>query len=326
MSKSLGNVIAPQKVADTLGAEIIRFWVASTDYSGELSISDEILKRVVEGYRRIRNTLRFLLANTADFDAAKDLLPPSQWVEIDRYALAMTREMAEACAADYAKFEFHLVAQRLQTFCSEDLGGFWLDVLKDRLYTAASGSPARRSAQSALHHVTQVLLRLMAPVLSFTAEEAWEVLNPGGEESIFFHTWKDVLPAQEGEAGLKARWSRIREIRAEVMRAIEERRSAGDIGSSLQAEVALAGTTVADRDLLRSLGDDLRFVLITSKAEVGDAVDAARVDVSVKKSEHAKCERCWHYRADVGSVAHHPTVCGRCVSNLEGRGEERIHA
>jgi isoleucyl-tRNA synthetase len=158
MSKSLGNVIAPQKVSETLGAEIIRLWVASSDFSGELSISDEILKRVVESYRRIRNTLRFLLANTADFDPAKHLLPPSEWLEIDRYALAMTREMQVACIMDYAKFDFHLVAQRLQTFCSEELGGFWLDILKDRLYTAGADSKARRSAQSALHHVTHSLL------------------------------------------------------------------------------------------------------------------------------------------------------------------------
>ena len=179
MSKSLGNVIAPQKISDTLGAEVIRLWIAATDYSGELSLSDEILKRVVESYRRIRNTLRFLLANTSDFDAAKDALPVSEWLEIDRYALAMTRNMADACKAHYARFEFHLVAQRLQSFCSEDLGGFYLDILKDRLYTSGKSGAARRAAQSALHHITQVLLRLMAPILSFTAEEAWAVLNPG---------------------------------------------------------------------------------------------------------------------------------------------------
>jgi isoleucyl-tRNA synthetase len=324
MSKSMGNVVAPQKVSDTLGAEIIRLWVASTDYSGELSISDEILKRVVESYRRIRNTLRFLLANTADFSASTDLLPPAEWVEIDRYALAMTREMAEACIADYARFEFHLVAQRLQTFCSEDLGGFWLDVLKDRLYTAPAASRARRSAQSALHHVTQVLLRLMAPILSFTAEEAWEVLHPGRGESIFFHTWKDMLPAQDGEAELKARWSRIREIRAAVAKRLEERRSAGEIGSSLQAEVDLAASG-ADHALLASLEDDLRYVLITSRATlvVGGG---AEPEIGVTPSAHPKCERCWHYRPDVGREPRHATLCGRCVANLEAGGEERVHA
>ena len=239
MSKSLGNVIAPQKVSDTLGAEIIRLWVATSDYSSELSVSDEILKRVVESYRRIRNTLRFLLANTADFDPAKDSLPLDEWVEIDRYALAMAREMAEACKADYARFEFHVVAQRLQIFCSEDLGAFWLDVLKDRLYTTGRDSKPRRSAQTALALVTQVVLRLMAPILSFTAEEAWKVVRPGKDESIFFHTWNEVLPPQAGEAELIAKWRRVREIRGAVMKGIEEARAAGSLGSSLQTEVTV---------------------------------------------------------------------------------------
>ena len=325
MSKSLGNVIAPQKVTDTLGAEIIRLWVASTDYSGELFISDEILKRVVEGYRRLRNTLRFLLANTADFDPAKDLLPPERWVEIDRYALAMTREMAAASIEDYRRFEFHLVAQRLQNFCSEDLGGFWLDVLKDRLYTTPAQSAARRSAQSALHHVTQIVLRLMAPMLSFTAEEAWAVLHPGSDDSIFFHTWKDLLPPQPGEPALLARWKRLREIRAAVMKRLEEARASGAIGSSLQSDVAIeAGGS--DLELLRSLGEDLRFVLITSKALLRPSDGEGIVNIEVAASPSPKCERCWHYRADVGVDPAHPTICGRCVGNLEGPGEVRVHA
>ncbi len=325
MSKSLGNVIAPQKVTDTLGAEIIRLWVASTDYSGELFISDEILKRVVESYRRLRNTLRFLLANTADFDASRDLLAPSGWLEIDRYALAMTREMSSACIEDYRKFEFHLVAQRLQNFCSEDLGGFWLDILKDRLYTAPAASHARRSAQSALHHTSRMVLRLMAPILSFTAEEAWAVLHPGGDESVFFHTWTDVLPAQEGEAALVARWKRLREIRAAVAKRLEESRAAGAIGSSLQAEATIEAGG-ADLELLRSLGDDLKFVLITSKARLRASSGEGIVNIEIEASPHPKCERCWHYREDVGADPAHPTICGRCVSNLEGPGEAREHA
>ncbi|MGE0356815.1 MAG: isoleucine--tRNA ligase [Burkholderiales bacterium] len=322
MSKSLGNVIAPQKVSDTLGAEIIRLWVASADYSGELYISDEILKRVVESYRRIRNTLRFLLANTADFDAAKDLLPPGRWTELDRYALAMTREMAAAATADYARFEFHLVAQRLQTFCSEDLGGFYLDILKDRLYTCGRDSAARRAAQSALHHITRILLPLMAPILSFTAEEAWSVLEPDGDGSVFFHTWDGVLPEQAGEAQLLARWRRLREIRAAVQKSLEALRQSGAIGSSLQAEVSIAAPE-ADRELLASLGADLRFVLITSTATV---VPGEALEVRASPSPHAKCERCWHYREDVGADARHPGICGRCVANIEGPGEERRHA
>jgi isoleucyl-tRNA synthetase len=328
MSKSLGNVILPQKVSDTLGAEIIRLWVASSDFSGELSISDEILKRVVESYRRIRNTLRFLLANTADFDPAKDLLPPSEWLEIDRYALAMTREMAQTAIADYGKFDFYLVAQRLQTFCSEDLGGFWLDILKDRLYTAGKSSKARRSAQSALHHVTHILLRLMAPMLSFTAEEAWAILNPPPDgdppDSVFMHTWNDVLPKQDGEKELVARWNRIREIRAEVLKRLEEARAGGAIGSSLQANVSLQ-VPAQDLALLRSLGDDLKFVLITSSAAVGESADGA-LAIDVRPSKDTKCDRCWHYRSDVGSDSRHPTICGRCVQNLEGAGERRSHA
>ena len=324
MSKSLGNVIAPRKVSDTLGAEIIRLWVASTDYSGELSISDEILKRVVEGYRRVRNTLRFLLANTSDFDASRDLLPVAEWLEVDRYALAMTRAMAGQCIADYKKFEFHTVAQRLQHFCSEDLGGFYLDILKDRLYTAGKASRSRRSAQSALHHVTQALLRLMAPILSFTAEEAWEVLHPGKQESIFFHTWMDVLPVQEGEDELVRRWSRLREIRATVTRRLEDSRAAGAIGSSLQAEVTLAAGD-AELELLHSLGDDLKFVLITSRASATHGA-AGDVAVEVAVSQQPKCERCWHWRADVGADRRHASICGRCVSNLEGPGEAREHA
>jgi len=322
MSKSLGNVIAPQKVSDTLGAEIIRLWVGSTDYSGELSISDEILKRVVESYRRIRNTLRFLLANTADFDPSKDLLPPEQWLEIDRYALAMTRQMALACAADYERFEFHFVSQKLQAFCSEDLGGFYLDILKDRLYTCGKNSKPRRAAQSALHHITQVLLRLMAPILSFTSEEAWATLHPGKDDSIFFHTWQDVLPTLGGEVDLQAKWMRIREIRATVQKKLEDLRTAGSIGSSLQGEVIITASN-DDAALLRSLGDDLRFVTITSAATVKDG-DALSIDAM--PSAQVKCERCWHYQDDVGSNAAHPTICGRCVINLDGNGENRFHA
>jgi isoleucyl-tRNA synthetase len=327
-SKSLGNVIAPQKISDTLGAEVIRLWVAATDYSGELSISDEILKRVVESYRRIRNTLRFLLANTADFDPAKDRLPVPSWLEIDRYALAMTRAMAADCMADYAKFEFHLVAQRLQNFCSEDLGGFWLDILKDRLYTAAAASPARRSAQSALHAVTEMLLRLMAPILSFTAEEAWAVQHPAAKgeppDSVFLHTWKDVLPPQDGEKELLAKWQRIRAIRAAVTKRLEEARGAGQIGSSLQAEIDL-GVSREDLQMLKSLGDDLHFVLITSQARAHE-IAGSEPEVSVAASRNLKCERCWHYRADVGSDSRHPTICARCVATLAGRDEARAHA
>jgi isoleucyl-tRNA synthetase len=333
MSKSLGNVIAPQKVSGTLGAEVLRLWVAATDYSGELSISDEILKRVVEGYRRIRNTLRFLLANTADFDPQAHLLPVSEWLEIDRYALALTQSLQRELVRDYDHYDFHFVAQKLQAFCSEDLGGFYLDILKDRLYTAGKDSKARRSAQNALYQILQRLVRLMAPILSFTAEEIWAVTGGGEADkddnvnenvSVFTHTW-DEFPAGGESQELLARWGKIRSVRAEVQKQLEEARVAGKIGSSLQADVRIcaSGDKLA---LLQSLQDDLRFVLITSSATLTPVSAAADEAVIVNASAQAKCERCWHYRDDVGADAAHPGLCGRCVSNLYGPGEPRTHA
>ncbi len=318
MSKSKGNVIAPQQVSSTLGAEILRLWVASTDYSGELFISSEILKRVVEGYRRVRNTLRFLLANTSDFEAAQHAVPLAEMVEIDRYALAMTAEMQDQVATDYARYQFHLVAQRLQAFCSEDLGSFFVDVLKDRLYTCPAGSRARRSAQTALWHITHSLVRLMAPILSFTAEELWQAFTGKADDSVFFHTWHE-LPRQADAAGLLAKWRRLRELRNPVRKEIEALRGGAAVGSSLQAEVDFyAGGE--DYELLASLGEDLKFVMLTSAARVHRADGALRVEVAA--SPHPKCERCWHYRADVDGEG----LCGRCRSNLEGPGEARAHA
>jgi isoleucyl-tRNA synthetase len=321
MSKSKGNTVVPQEVSGTLGAEVLRLWVAATDYSGELSISNEILKRVVEGYRRIRNTLRFLLANTSDFDFSRDAVPVASMVEIDRYAIALTAKLQEEMAADYSRYQFHLVAQRLQTFCSEDLGAFYLDILKDRLYTTAGGSHARRSAQTALWHITSSLVRLMAPILSFTAEELWQVFNGGRDESVFMQTWH-VLPEVEDAPQLVARWERMRSIRADIRKQLEELRAAGRIGSSLAAEVDFH----SDADLagfLASFGEDLRFVLLTSAVRV-HADGGSHVEVT--PSAHAKCERCWHFRGDVGAAAVHPTLCGRCVDNLDGPGETRTHA
>jgi isoleucyl-tRNA synthetase len=318
MSKSKGNTVAPQEVSNTLGAEILRLWVASTDYSGELSISNEILKRVVESYRRIRNTLRFLLANTSDFDAAKDAVPAAQMVEIDRYALAMTARLQREVAEDYARYQFHLVAQKLQGFCAEDLGAFYLDILKDRLYTCAARSAARRSAQTALWHVTNALVRLMAPILSFTAEELWQVFTGKGDDSVFFQTLHE-LPKPAGADELLKKWDRLRELRAPVLKSIEDLRAAGKVGSSLQAEVDLH-MDGADRELLQNLGDELKFVMLTSAARVHDGAGELRVEVA--PSAHAKCERCWHYRAEVNEAG----LCGRCRSNLDGPGEPRTHA
>jgi len=322
MSKSLGNVIAPQKISETLGAEVLRLWAAATDYSGELFISDEILKRVVETYRRIRNTLRFLLANTSDFDAKRDAVPVENWVEVDRYAVALAAELQRSILGDYERYEFHTAVAKLQTFCSEDLGAFYLDVLKDRLYTTAAASPARRSAQNALYHITHGLLRLMAPVLSFTAEEAWKVFQPGGETVFSLTSYR--FPEIAGSGALLAKWRQLRDFRSEVQKLLENHRAAGEIGSSLQAEVDIAASG-EKAELLRSLGDELRFVLITSRADV-TAVGAAEEAIRTAPSKHPKCERCWHWRADVGADPKHPGICGRCVSNLFGAGEPRRFA
>jgi len=323
MSKSKGNVVAPQKVANSLGAEILRLWVAATDYSGDMSISDEILKRVVESYRRIRNTLRFLMANTADFEPARDAVPVADLFEIDRYALASAKMLAQSVEAAYDTYQFHLVVQQLQTYCSEDLGGFYVDILKDRLYTSPQSGRPRRSAQTALVAIRDALLKLMAPILSFTAEEAWAILYPK-DPTIFVHQWKDMLPAISDSAALIAKWERILEVRQAALKGIEERRELGEIGSSLQADVVV-GAGKTHFDALASLGDDLRFVLITSSAKV-EHRDADGFELTVTRAPHAKCERCWHYRADVGRDPAYPTLCGRCVSNLFGPGEPRSFA
>jgi isoleucyl-tRNA synthetase len=318
MSKSKGNTMAPQEISNTLGAEILRLWVASSDYSSELNLSAEILKRVVESYRRIRNTLRFLLANTSDFDLARDAVPLERMLEIDRYALAMTARLQLEVADDYARYQFHLVAQKLQGFCAEDLGAFYLDVLKDRLYTCGASSVARRSAQTALWHVTNALVRLMAPILSFTAEELWQVFTGKGDDSVFYQTLHE-LPKPAGADELLKKWDRLRELRAPVLKSIEDLRVAGKVGSSLQAEVDLH-MDGADRELLQNLGDELKFVMLTSAARVHHGAGELRVEVA--PSAHAKCERCWHYRADVNEAG----LCGRCRSNLDGPGEPRTHA
>lgn len=324
MSKSKGNVVAPQKVMDTYGADILRLWVASTDYSGELTISDEILKRVADGYRRIRNTLRFLLSNLADFDASKDLLPVDQWLEIDRYALHLTQQLQTGILADYDKYEFHLAVQKFVSFCSEDLGGFYLDILKDRLYTSGETSHARRAAQSALHHVTHAMMRLMAPILSFTADEIWQTLSLDNVATVFEEDWYGLPDHGLSDSQLR-HWQTVIALRAQAAKEIEVLRGEGKVGSSLQAELEFHVAPEAF-DALNSLNDDLRFVMITSSATTYKVADASAQKIMVKPSVHQKCDRCWHYRADVGSDAAHPTICGRCVSNLFGSGEVRKYA
>jgi isoleucyl-tRNA synthetase len=325
MSKSAGNGVDPQETSKKLGAEIIRLWVAASDYSGDIAGDDKILARVVDTYRRIRNTLKFLLANVSDFDPARDSVAPAQMLEIDRYALSRAAQLQADILAHYEVYEFHPVVAKLQIYCSEDLGSFYLDVLKDRLYTTAPDSLARRSAQTALWQITQAMLRWMAPFLSFTAEEAWAVLGAAGKtptatrESIFMDQYTPMAAADEA---LLAKWTRIREIRDAVNKEIETLRAQGQVGSSLQASVTLT-VNADDYALLGSLGDDLKFVFITSAITLvtGDALS-----IAATSSSAVKCERCWHYRDDVGADPAHPGLCGRCTSNLYGAGETRKHA
>ena len=328
MSKSLGNFIALQEVTKKLGAEIIRLWCAATDYSNDLAIDDKILARVVDSYRRIRNTLRFLLANTSDFDPAADAVPLDDLLEIDRWALARTaelqREIVGAFDAEadvyqgghYGVYEFHPVVAKLQNFCSEDLGAFYLDILKDRLYTTAPHSHGRRSAQTALWHITGAMLRWMAPFLSFTAEEAWKVYAPGATVSIFTETYS-ATGAWPG-AELLGKWSRIREIRDLVNKEIETLRGSGGVGSSLQAYLTIAAEP-ADHELLATLGDDLKYVTITSRAGLEPASALA---VRVAPATAPKCERCWHWRDDVGNDPARPELCGRCTDDIDLCGGE----
>ncbi|MEZ5637667.1 MAG: isoleucine--tRNA ligase [Burkholderiaceae bacterium] len=329
MSKSLGNGVDPQQTSKKLGAEIIRLWVAASDYSGDIAGDDKILARVVDTYRRIRNTLKFLLANTSDFDPALHAVEPRDMLEIDRYALARAAQLQADILAHYKVYEFHPVVAKLQIYCSEDLGAFYLDILKDRLYTTGADSHARRSAQTALWQITQAMLRWMAPFLSFTAEEAWSVLSAAGKipeanrASIFTGVFADMAPP---DTALLDKWNLIRSVREMANKEIEALRASGQVGSSLQARLDIEVPQDSHGELLaalQSLGDDLRFVFITSGASVapGSVLKTTPAPVT-----DAKCERCWHYRADVGHDAAHPGLCARCTSNLFGAGESRTVA
>jgi isoleucyl-tRNA synthetase len=341
MSKSLGNGVDPQETSKKLGAEIIRLWVAASDYSGDIAGDEKILARVVDTYRRIRNTLKFLMANVSDFDPAVDAVPFDQMLEIDRYALSRVAQLQADILAHYEVYEFHPVVAKLQIYCSEDLGSFYLDVLKDRLYTTAPKSLARRSAQTALWQILHAMLRLMAPFLSFTAEEAWAVLGAAGKtpaetrDSIFLDTYVHLDSPDEA---LSMRWSSdLMRLRSKVLRSIEQKRETGEIGSSLQAEVKVTCNS-SDAAWIRSFDgveNELKFIFITSKfsIEVNDQLNSFRgsddlelIFVDVIVSPHAKCERCWHYCDDIGVDPAHPTICGRCTSNLAGVGEVRTFA
>ena len=333
MSKSLGNVVAPIKVTNTLGADILRLWVASTDYSGEMSISDEILKRTADAYRRIRNTLRFLLANTNGFDPASDLLPNDGLLAFDQWIVGETLDLQQQLQQHYGDYHFHLAMQKIHNFCSETLGGYYLDVIKDRQYTTQANSRARRSCQTAMFHVLEAMTRWIAPILSFTADEVWENM-PGERDAFgaFTAEWYDGLAAYTSEQVDAGVWDLIEQVRREVTRTLEGLRKDGHIGSSLDAEIAVQGDP-ALIERLRVIGDELRFVMITSAArlealaEDGEDVvkltDGSRFRIVAQPSEYPKCARCWHHRDDVGQHAQHPELCGRCVDNVDGDGEPR---
>ncbi|MEX6501640.1 isoleucine--tRNA ligase [Pseudomonas zhanjiangensis] len=335
MSKSLGNVVAPQEVNDSLGADILRLWVSSTDYSGEMAVSKVILQRSADSYRRIRNTVRFLLSNLSGFDPAQHLLPAADMLALDRWAvdraLLLQREVEEA----YGEYRFWNVYQKVHNFCVQELGGFYLDIIKDRQYTTAADSVARRSCQTALFHIAEALVRWIAPILAFTADEIWQYMPGERGESVMLTTWYQGLSElPQGFEMDRAFWDRVMAVKAAVNKELENLRAAKAIGGSLQAEVTLYGEASLLADLAK-LGDELRFALITSTAVLApldsapaDAVttEAAGLKLKIVKSAHAKCGRCWHHREDVGVNPAHPEICGRCVENIEGAGEVRHHA
>ncbi|MEZ5494114.1 MAG: isoleucine--tRNA ligase [Pseudomonadales bacterium] len=330
MSKSLGNVVSPQKVVNDLGADILRLWVAATDFSGEMTVSDEILKRTADSYRRIRNTARFLLSNLAGFDPAQHAVPADNLLALDAWIVNRTAELQREIIAAYDGYQFHLIYQKLHNFCAVDLGSIYLDIIKDRQYTMQENSLGRRSCQTALHHIMEAMVRWLMPILSFTAEELWKEIPGERGDTVFTAEWY-ALPHASGNALSHAEWQQIVGVKEAVNKALEAVRANGGIGSSLQAEVTLYCSETLQA-LLQKLGNELRFVLLSSSADIkplSDAGEATEIDglrVSVAASQHAKCVRCWHYREDVGAHAEDPELCGRCVENVNGAGERRHFA
>ncbi|MCP4995460.1 MAG: isoleucine--tRNA ligase [Gammaproteobacteria bacterium] len=335
MSKSLGNVMSPQDVMKKLGADTIRLWVAATDYRGEMTVSDEILKRSSDAYRRIRNTLRFLLANLNGFDPAENRVAPEAMVELDRWVVDRALLLQQDVVNAYQEYQFHLIYQKVLNFCGTDLGGFYLDIIKDRQYTTQADSLPRRSCQTAMYHILEAMVRWLAPILTFTADEVWEHIPGERNELLFAETWyQGLFSMEESGSGDRAAWEQMLQVRAVVGKQLEQLRTDGKIGGSLDAEIDLyCGNEL--KSALDRLGEELRFVFITSGARVhplsekpGDVEDTEfeGLAVSVSASGHAKCGRCWHHREDVGANADHPELCGRCVENVDGAGESRQFA
>ncbi|WP_415895319.1 isoleucine--tRNA ligase [Neptuniibacter sp. PT34_22] len=334
MSKSVGNVVSPQEVMNKYGADILRLWVASTDYSGEMTCSDDILKRAADAYRRIRNTARFFLANLSGFDPAQHMVKPEDMVALDAWAVDRAARLQEELIEHFNQYEFLQVFQKVSHFCSQDMGGFYLDIIKDRQYTAATDSHARRSAQTALYHIVEALVRWIAPICSFTADEIWATLAGERTQSVHLDTWYQGLTKLPADSAFdSAYWEQVMAVKTAINKQLETERSDGNIGGSLEAEVTLY-CDEALQALLGKLEDELRFVLITSKAAVAplaDAQDAADTEleglkVSVAKSAADKCPRCWHFREDIGQDSDDPELCGRCVDNVKGAGENRSFA
>ncbi len=338
MSKSLGNVVAPQKVMKSLGADILRLWVAGTDYSAEMTVSDEILKRTADTYRRIRNTVRFLLANLNGFDPARHMLDSNDMLSLDRWAVARAHQLQQQIIDAYRDYNFHIIYQRLHNFCTVDMGGFYLDIIKDRQYTTQPDSIARRSAQTALFHIAEAMCRWLAPILSFTADEIWHFMPGDRSESVQLETWYEHLFELDKDAPMNMEfWQQVLETRSTVSKQLENLRVDNRIGSSLDAEVSVFCNGDLQQNLDK-LEDELRFVMITSEARVGSpdtrpdaAVEAKLVNgeilfIMAEPSDHSKCVRCWHHRADVGANQQHPDLCGRCVQNVAGEGEDRRYA
>ena len=335
MSKSLGNVVAPQEVTNKLGADILRLWVASTDYRGEIAVSDEILKRAADNYRRLRNTSRFLLANLNGFNPATDLVAEQDMVALDRWMVTRAKQLQEELVAAYERYDLLVVSQKLTHFCSLDLGSFYLDIIKDRQYTAKQDSVARRSCQTALYHIVEALVRWMAPITSFTAQEIWQEMPGERGKFVFTETWYDGFNSFTQDGALDDDfWQQIMAVKDAVNQALEQARKAQVLGGSLEADITLYADE-ALKTQLDLLGDELRFVLITSgatvkasaeKTDAAEKTDVSGLFVSVAKTAGEKCVRCWHHREDVGSHTGHEELCGRCVTNVDGDGEVRHYA
>jgi len=335
MSKSLGNVVAPDKIMKTYGADILRLWVAATDYRSELSFSDEIIKRIADTYRRMRNTARFLLSNLFDFDPEKQLVNTADMLALDRFICDKAHTLQKQIQTAYDEYQFHLVYQKVHHFCSVDLGGFYLDIIKDRQYTTATNSLARRSCQTAMFYLIETLVRWFAPILSFTAEEIWQYIPGVRDGSVFLATWYEKIPTLgENEVIKKTDWDIIIDVRNAVNKAIEEQRNVNAIRSGLSADVTLYCDNHL-KQLLSALQDELRFVLITSSALVqpldqkpadATATDSDSLYLTVTPSPNPKCIRCWHHRKEIGSNKQHPELCDRCIENISGDGEKRLFA